>query len=623
MTLLALLACAGGPTEFDVTPRGEGERAPLTSTCPGLDPTRCLLPFPSSTFSVADPTTETGVRIAVDPAALPTDDDPTWLNLADGFSRVSPVATAFSSPLDDATAATALHLFVAYADGAPTAREIPLRVEVVADPDEGERLLLGYPLEILPANADLVVVVDDTLRYADGATPTADRPAGLVTGTVEPETEEEARLAAYHAPTRRLLADAGIDAASVVRAWDFSTRSADDPGRRLMSMLEVTAEPTVTITEITPYESGDVAVVVRGTLDHLPDFRNGRQETLALGDDSLPVVTGERSAPFRIVVPAGTGDYRIAMYGHGTGGDVGDAAFDADLAARGLAKVGIEFLGWNGEDLITMITYMRRFIDGSARSTGALLQTMSDAHQILLALDGPLGEALAADTFTVDGVAVANPAAGRHPDAAEPLWVGGSLGGTNGAIMVAAFPEIRYGVVNVPCGAWSHIIADATLYKLLVEQILNAWYPETLDARLAIAISQNAWDDVDGATWEDPDGVLLMQESIGDPVVPNRGTTMLALSRNATLVGAPIDDLVGGLSAATSIEGATGITQFRTSETEDYDVHGFADRDTAAGRAARDQIAGFLQSVLDGAPRIDVPAACVEHGSCDWAGTGE
>jgi hypothetical protein len=623
MTLLALLACAGGPAEFDVTPRGEGERAPLTSTCPGLDPTRCLLPFPSSTFTVADASTETGVRVAVDPAALPTDDDPTWLNLADGFSRVSPVATAFSFPLDDATAATALHLFVAYADGAPAAREIPLRVEVIADPDEGERLLLGYPLEILPANADLVVVVDDTLRYADGSTPAADRPAGLVIGTAAPETEEEARLAAYHAPTRRLLADAGIDAANVVRAWDFSTRSADDPGRRLMAMLEVTAEPTVTVTDVTTYDTGDVAVVVRGTLDHLPDFRSGRQETLALGDDLLPVVTGERSAPFRIVVPSGTGDYRVTMYGHGTGGDVGDSAFDADLAARGLAKVGIEFLGWNGEDLITMITYMRRFVDGSARSTGALLQTMSDAHQILLALDGSLGEALAADTFTVDGVAVANPAAGRHPDTAEPLWVGGSLGGTNGAIMVAAFPEIRYGVVNVPCGAWSHIIADATLYKLLVEQILSAWYPETLDARLAIAISQNAWDDVDGATWEDPDGVLLMQESIGDPVVPNRGTTMLALSRNATLVGPAIDDLVGVLSTATSIEGATGITQFRTSETEDYDVHGFADRDTAAGRAARDQIAGFLQSVLDGAPRIDVPAACVARGSCDWAGTGE
>ncbi len=623
MTLLALLACAGGPAEFDVTPRGEGERAPLTSTCPGLDPTRCLLPFPSSTFTVADASTETGVRVAIDPAALPTDDDPTWLNLADGFSRVSPVATAFSSPLDDATAATALHLFVAYADGAPTAREIPLRVEVISAPDEGERLLLGYPLEILPANADLVVVVDDTLRYADGSTPAADRPAGLVTGTVDPETEEEARLAAYHAPTRRLLADAGIDAANVVRAWDFSTRSADDPGRRLMAMLEVTAEPTVTVTDVTTYDTGDVAVVVRGTLDHLPDFRSGRQETLALGDDLLPVVTGERSAPFRIVVPSGTGDYRVTMYGHGTGGDVGDSAFDADLAARGLAKVGIEFLGWNGEDLITMITYMRRFVDGSARSTGALLQTMSDAHQILLALDGSLGEALAADTFTVDGVAVANPATGRHPDTAEPLWVGGSLGGTNGAIMVAAFPEIRYGVVNVPCGAWSHIIADATLYKLLVEQILSAWYPETLDARLAIAISQNAWDDVDGATWEDPDGVLLMQESIGDPVVPNRGTTMLALSRNATLVGPAIDDLIGVLSTATSIEGATGITQFRTSETEDYDVHGFADRDTAAGRAARDQIAGFLQSVLDGAPRIDVPAACVARGSCDWAGTGE
>ncbi len=623
LPLLALLGCVpNGAPDFDIAARADGERAPLTSTCTGLDPSRCLLPFPSSTFTVADASTETGVRVSVEQAALPTDDDPTWVNLADGFSRVSPVATAFPHPLDDASAASAIHVYVAYADGVTQAREIPVRVEVVGDPLEQERLILGYPLELLPANADIVVVVDDTLRYADGTAPEADRAAGLVTGTATPETEEEARLAAYHAPTRRLLDEVGLDAAHVVRAWDFPTRSADDPGRRLMSMLAVTAEPTVTITSVTPYDSGDVALVVRGTLDGVPDFRQGRQETLALGDDGLPVVTGTRSAPFRIVVPAGDDDYRVTMYGHGTGGDVGDSAFDADLAARGLAKVGIEFLGWNGDDLITMITYMNRFIDGSARSTSALLQTMSDAHQILLALDGPIGEALAADTFTVDGVEVPNPAAGRHPDVAEPLWVGGSLGGTNGAIMVAAFPEIRYGVLNVPCAAWSHIIADATLYKLLVEQILNAWYPEVLDARLAIVMGQNAWDDADGATWEDPDGVLLLQESIGDPVVPNRGTALLALSRGATLVGPAIDDLMGGLPAADSVEGATGITQFRTSETEDYDVHGFADRDTAAGRAGREQIADFLQSVLEGAPRIEVPQTCIEHGSCDWVGTG-
>ncbi|MDP2310953.1 MAG: hypothetical protein Q8P18_33345 [Pseudomonadota bacterium] len=623
-SLLLLLGtgCTGVPATFDVEPRAEGVRAPLTSTCGELDPERCLLPFPSSAFTAVDASTVTGVRVAVEPAALPTDDDPTWVNVADGFSRVSPIATAYPHPLDEATTATAVHLYVAFADGTAQAREIPMRIEVAGDEDGQERLILGYPLEILPANADMVVVVDDTLRYADGTAAVGERSAALVAGTAAPESEAEATLAAYHAPTRRLLADAGIDPAHVIRAWDFPTRSADDPGKRLRAMLEVAADPTVTVESVTPYVDNDMLVVVSGTLDGVPDFRSDHADTLTLDADSLPVVTGTRSAPFRIVVPAGTGDYRIAMYGHGTGGNGGDDNFDRDLAARGLAKVGIEFLGWNGDDLITMITYMTHFIDGSARSTSALLQTYSDAHQILLALDGALGDALSAETFTVDGVAVPNPAFGRRPSMDEPVWVGGSLGGTNGAIMVAAFPEIRYGVLNVPAGAWSHIIPDASLYRLLVEQILTAWYPETLDARLAIAMGQNAWDDVDGAAWEYGDNVLLLQESIGDAVVPNRGTVMLALAMNATLVGPPIDELVGGLPAADVVEGATGLTQFLTSATDEYDVHGFGDTDYAAGIAAREQIASFLQSVLDGAPRIEVPESCVENGSCDFSEVG-
>jgi hypothetical protein len=618
---LALLGCTG-PATFDVAPRAEGVRAPLTSTCGELDPERCLLPFPSSAFTTLDASTVTGVRVAVDPAALPTDDDPTWVNVADGFSRVSPIATAWPKPLDQASAESAVHLYVAYADGGAQAREIPLRIELAGD-ENGEQLVLGYPLEVLPANADLVVVVDDTLRYADGSAPVGDHNAGLVAGTATPESEGEAALAAYHAPTRRLLADAGIDPGAVVRAWDFPTRSADDPGKRLRAMLAVTAEPTVTVESVTAYQDNDALVVVSGTLDGVPDFRSDHADVLTLDADMLPVVTGTRSAPFRIVVPAGTEDYRVAMYGHGTGGNGGDDNFDRDLAARGLAKVGIEFLGWNGDDLITMITYMTHFIDGSARSTSALLQTYSDAHQLLLALGGPLGNVLAADTFSVDGVAVPNPAAGRRPRMDEPLWVGGSLGGTNGAIMVAAFPEIRYGVLNVPAGAWSHIIPDASLYRLLVEQILTAWYPETLDARLAIAMGQNAWDDVDGAAWEYGDSVFLVQESIGDTVVPNRGTVLLARAMGATLVGPPIDDLTGGMPTGDTVEGATGLTQYRTAATDEYDIHGFGDTDYPAGIAAREQIADFLQSVLDGTPRIEIPASCVANGSCDFGAVGE
>ncbi len=612
--LLALSSCAPGE-DLDVPDRLDGERAPLTASCDDLDPERCLLPFPSSTFLVLDPDTVTGVRVAIDPASLPTDDDPTWLNRADGFSRLSPVATAFPHPLDTATVATAVRVFVAWEDGAVAAREIPLEIQIAGKDIEQERLILGYPLDVLPANADIVVVVADSLRYADGTAPAPDPTTGLVVGTTAPTTSAEARLAAYHAPTRRLLADAGIDAAHVVRAWDFSTRSTDDPARRIQAMLAVPAEPTVTVTSVTASTGGDIALVVRGTLDGVPDFRIDHYATLALGEDGLPIVTTTRSAPFRIVVPVGSGDYPVVLYGHGTGGDVGDSLFDSELASSGTAKVGIEFLGWNGDDLITMITYMKRFVDGSARSTSALLQTYSDVHQILLALDGALGDTLSADTLGGEP----NPATGRRPLTDEPVWVGGSLGGTNGAIMVAAFPEIRYGVLNVPAGGWSHIIPDASLYKLLVEQILRAWYPSTVDARLAIAMSQNAWDDVDGAAWEAPEAVLLLQESMDDPIVPNAGTTLLARSLGATLVGEPLDARVADFPMADAVEGATALTQYRTGETGEYAVHGFAESSAPAGVAAREQISAFLQSIRDGSPRIEAPPSCIANGSCDFA----
>lgn len=611
MLFLSLFGCS---PHFDVTPRADGQRAPLTATCDDSDPSNCLLPFPSSTFSTLDTHTETGIRVAVSPAALPIDDDPTWLNNADGFSRLTPITTAFPKALDAESLTASVHLYVAYADGQTQAREIPLRVKTVAE----DLMLIGYPLEVLPANADMVAVITDDLQYSDGSAPTADLMAQLALDLVEPTTEAEATRVGYHAPTRRLLKDAGIDPQHVVRVWDFSTRSANDPAKRLNAMLAVPATPSVTITEVTTFTEGDIAMVVNGSLDGLPDFRTAHFETLALDAEGLPIVTTTRSAPFRIVIPAGTDDYRIAMYGHGTGGDVSDDNFDADLAARNLAKIGIEFLGWNGDDLLLMITDMTHFIDGSARSTSALLQTMSDVHQILLSLDGVLGETLGAETINGQP----NPAAGRHPVTDIPFWVGGSLGGTNGAIMVNAFPEIRYGVLNVPAGAWSHIIPDASLYKLIVQQILEAWYPTEIDAQLAIISSQNAWDDVDGAAWEPGDSLVLLQESIGDPVVPNAGTALLAYAMHATLVGAPIDDLVSELPMAEEANGVTALTQYRTSATEELDIHGFADTDWAAGVAAREQISDYLQSVLDGSPHIGVPPTCVEHGSCDFYGTG-
>ena len=113
-----------------------------------------------------------------------------------------------------------------------------------------------------------------------------------------------------------------------------------------------------------------------------------------------------------------------------------------------------------------------------------------------------------------------------------------------GAIIAAAYPEIDKAVLNVPAGAWTHLVADSYMYTGALRGILAESYGTEIDARFAMAIMQTSWDDVDGAAWADrsrADGVkLLLQQSMGDPVVPNQGTDFLAAALRAQQVGPPL-----------------------------------------------------------------------------------
>lgn len=133
-------------------------------------------------------------------------------------------------------------------------------------------------------------------------------------------------------------------------------------------------------------------------------------------------------------------------------------------------------------------------------------------------------------------------------------------------------------------------------------------------------MSQGNWDDVDGGVWKEAlagrKTTFLLQESIGDPVLPNVGTENVARTTDAVQLGAVLTP-IEGVGTATEANDTSALTQFMVKQTSDLDVHGFADKDTPAGVAARDQIRAFVASVFAGAPRIVVPPGCV-GGSCDF-----
>jgi hypothetical protein len=198
--------------------------------------------------------------------------------------------------------------------------------------------------------------------------------------------------------------------------------------------------------------------------------------------------------------------------------------------------------------------------------------------------------------------------------------VGGSLGGITGLVITSIDPDIRQAVLNVPACGWSQWVRDSLFYLIAAEGIRRRNGGE-LGAALTLAIGQTQIDFIDGASFvgmgRDDGDVLLIQESMGDEVVPNAGTELMAIVAGASMVGAPLSPIVGVPEAGREARGTSVITQFRAETAEIGDVHGFAASGNPSGRAAQDQIRGFLESTWAGAPVVRVPDACPD-GRCDF-----
>ncbi len=624
LTTLLLLACAG-PDE-GITPqpdRAAGERAPLTSTCDDTDEVRCLLPWPSSRFTAQDPATSTGLRVAVEPEAWPVEEDLSWLGLADGFSRLSAVATAFDAALDADGLDGSLLLLVAEPGEPSFGQVVPLELETIVQGNlTPETLIIGRPAEPLVANADHVVVVLDSLRTDAGEPLPDERPTQVALGLEAALNDDEEALRAYHAPTLLLLDATGIEPEAVLRVWDFTTRSTEDPWRRVLALREAvaTAGPPSAVVDALELREAPQLLRVTGRLPGCPRFLDD-DDALVLGDDGLPVLQGEHEVDFRVFVPEGGGDYPVALYGHGTGGGVTDGSFAEALAGEGWGKANLHWRGWNEDELLGTLTSLGPFLEGSARSTGGVLQSMSDGFCLSRALEGELGDALAAKTLGGEP----NPAGGRRPDMAEPMWVGRSMGGTLGAVFAAAHTDIVAGALNVPGGGWSHMIPRSWLYEYGVQAMMAAHYDDEIDQTLALIVAQGVWDEVDGAVWADRAVerglVFLLQESIGDPIVPNPGTEILARALGAVQLE-PAVEVVEGLDAQPGPLATSALEQFRVASDEMFAIHDFVDDDTYAAQAAHEQLAAFATSVAVGAPEIAHPETCTDHGvdgSCDFS----
>jgi hypothetical protein len=603
-SLLALALLLGGCSNdgFEAPDRAAGARTPPTARCDEMDPTRCHLPWPSSSFLVADPATATGVHQHLEPGTYAADDDAAVFEQADGFSRISPLivgSAGILAPRDDAS----VRLWIAEPGHPRYGEEIPLRVVVETDENASESLVVAYPRVPLPENAIHVAVA----MAGGGLEPSPMALAAL--DRREPESQAEADARGYHAPTRAFLAERGVDAAGVARVWDFVTRSEAQVFDPLLAMRErvieaVDAGAVFTLDTVEVASKPGVALIVEGSVE-LPYFAG----------DALPDLAQQEThvSRFRILVPEGSGDYPVILFGHGLGGAYDDPAFDEALAAEGLGKIGVDFHGWTTDTFLDTLGGMVRPYAGSAHAAGLMMQALAELSAIQHALSGPLGDVLAADTVA----GMPNPTAGRRPDMANPMYGGGSLGGTMGFVYANMDPLIHYGALNVGGAGWTHFLRSSTFFAPL-DALMRINLGSSLDVTLVVAQGQTNMDFIDGGVWadhrQDPP-VLLIQESIGDTVLPNIGSELMARSAGAVRVGALLDDFAAIEQVNVATE-QSALTQYHVTA-EPADVHGFGITDTPAGDAAREQIRHFFATAQERQAEIIVPTLCPNQ-RCDF-----
>ena len=118
-------------------------------------------------------------------------------------------------------------------------------------------------------------------------------------------------------------------------------------------------------------------------------------------------------------------------------------------------------------------------------------------------------------------------------------------------------------------------------------------------------MTQTLWDEMDGAAFADrPPRFSLVQESIGDPVLPNLGSEILAGVVGATQLGAALQPIpASSPRRAGARQRADAVPRARTSFSP-FQIHGFVTCRNAASEAAQAQILGFLQSAWAGDPQI-------------------
>jgi hypothetical protein len=535
--------------------------------CDPFDRTRCLFPFPNDYFTVEDPTTPTGRRVAIATSAAPVNFrnapvNPSRWNALDGFS-VGPMlvfdvpeadlARTGAPPITDLARSLDPDSPVAMVDATTGERQL-LWIERDSTGDSpAEQPLLIRVGRNLPNARRFAVALRD-LRDATGAPLPAPRLFRLYRDAIPTyEPAIEARRG-HMEEIFAILEEAGIPREELWLAWDFTTQSVESLAGKMLHVRDDAfaalgdAAPGFSVSSVEEPLDDRIFRRIDGTFQVPLYLTDGGEPGAVLrrGPDGLPVNEGDFfTARFRCIVPyAATTDgappvvpARPSLYGHGLLGaeDEVSAGNVRDMAnEHGFVFCGTRWYGMEEEDVSNVLAILNNF-SRFPSLTDRLHQGMLAFLYLGRLMIHPQG--FASDpAFQVGGASVIDPS--------ELFYDGNSQGAIAGGALAAFAQDYTRAVLGVPGMNYSLLLHRSKDFNDF-NNLFRITYQNNLDRQLIVSMAEMLWEEVEASGHAlhltsdpypgTPAKKILLHVAFGDHQVANVSAEIEARSLGAHL----------------------------------------------------------------------------------------
>jgi hypothetical protein len=530
--------------------------AAIASECEILNSVECLLPYPSSRFLVVDGSTDTGLRVDLPAAGMPSVNgppiDPAPYNQLDGFSPMVQILMNFPQGVDlqltDAArllepeccgqpvgppwidtraytdrsldgdspsllikASTGEHiLHWLELDGRttdPARRVLFLRPGVSLEP--GERYIVAVRNLKTPAGAD--VLPEGPFAALRDATPTGIQAI-------------EDRRAQMEADVFAPLTGYGINRDDLLIAFDFTVQSESQLTRQTVSMRDqaftwldsvestlglVTFSVNATIPISTCTDPDDVEWKrISGTyksplfLTALPDQFS--VQFLNVDANDVPVQNGFMDAPFDISIPCSVFDIGVTsrpiylghgIFGTGQGMVQNIPGSKARFGDWTYIAGGTDWIGLSDRrDDVTDIAWIGPLIIGFGTSQLNNVSALFDRLRQGMLNALVLAKMMKLGLFNRDLAFEISPGVGAFPGPGEEMYYYGiSLGGIHGTWMSALSPDMdRFGL-DVPAVNFSCLLQRSTQFSAFETVIHGVGINDPMQFALFIGLINELW----------------------------------------------------------------------------------------------------------------------------------